>query len=85
MNKTTPELHEMIYAEGDNWDNYPIGCKRGRLVVYDSTLVVVDPDVHASELVYVNQTRPIGWKVIEPAIFTQFRELLTELIPKHGY
>jgi len=47
MNKTTPELHEMIYAEGDNWDNYPIGCKRGRLVVYDSTLVVVDPDVLA--------------------------------------
>ena len=31
--KNTSEMHEMLHAKGVNWNDYPVGCKRGRAVV----------------------------------------------------
>lgn len=31
--KTTDQMQEMIFQKGQNWNNYPIGQKRGRVVV----------------------------------------------------
>lgn len=36
--KNTAQLHDMIHAKGENWNNYPSDCKRGAFVVKDSEL-----------------------------------------------
>lgn len=31
--KNTSEMQEMMHAKGVNWNDYPVGCKRGRAIV----------------------------------------------------
>lgn len=31
--KNTSEMNEMLHAKGINWNDYPVGCKRGRAIV----------------------------------------------------
>jgi tRNA(His) 5'-end guanylyltransferase len=60
--KNTSEMQEMLHAKGINWNDYPVGCKRGRAVIrqaFDREGVMR----HA-------------WSVEDPPIFTQDRSYI---------
>lgn len=59
-NKNTSELQEMLHSKGINWNDYPVGCKRGRAVVRET----YEKDGAARH----------RWTVEDPPIFTQARE-----------
>jgi len=70
-NRTTSEMHEMLHAKAVNWNDYPIGWKRGRVVVRTrSSSIVTTPDGREVEV----ERSP--WTVVEPPIFTQDRAFI---------
>lgn len=69
--KNTSEMQEMLHARGINWNDYPVGCKRGRAVA-KVPAVSVDTDDKGLP-VYVERSR---WEVVEPPIFTQDRAFI---------
>jgi tRNA(His) guanylyltransferase len=70
-NKNTSQLQEMIFQKDINWNDYPAGMKRGRVVkkVYYQ---------HTSEFGSATRSR---WDIVEPPIFTKDRSFLREMIP----
>lgn len=73
--KNTDQLQEMIFEKGINWNDLPIGQKRGRIIVKESETVIRPTFLgeFTAERTY--------WLVKEPPIFSAERELLTNLIP----
>lgn len=71
------QTQELIFQKGINWNNYPVGCKRGRLIVRESYLTPrTGPDESVEPAV---RSR---WSVTEKTpIFTQDRSVLRSLIP----
>lgn len=60
--KKASDLHEMIYEANDNWNNYPVGFKRGRVI---------------RRFVYVEGQTNGNWIVDQNIpIFTQDRDFL---------
>ena len=49
--KSGSEKQEMIFQKGDNWDKYPVGVKRGRVIVRgeDGKWGVVEPPIFTQE------------------------------------
>ncbi len=78
-------LQEMLFQEkGINWNDYPIGCKRGRVVrkvTTPQTVTYTDKRTNQTNTVEVDRSH---WRVHEPPIFTQDRQYLTSLIPRIG-
>jgi tRNA(His) 5'-end guanylyltransferase len=76
-------LQERLWQEkGINWNDYPAGCKRGRVirkVTTESTVAYTDRRTGQEHTIEVE--RPI-WTVCEPPVFTQERDYLRGLIPK---
>lgn len=60
--KNTSEMQEMLHAKGINWNDYPVGFKRGRAVVRETY-----------EREGVARHR---WRVVDPPIFTQDRDFI---------
>ena len=52
----------MIFQKGQNWDKYPVGVKRGRVI---------------------KRGEDGKWGVVEPPIFSQDWEFLTNIIPTY--
>lgn len=90
------ELQELIFQKGVNWNDYPVGFKRGRMIVRKQESVDVQ-DVYVTvtdkETGQVIQTlKSTSGKVIrnrwvtdeEIPIFTQNRGYLADLIPVYG-
>jgi tRNA(His) guanylyltransferase len=70
-NKSTSEMQEMLHANGINWNDYPIGCKRGRAIVRISrSSASTSPDGAPIEV----ERAP--WAVVDPPIFTQDRAFI---------
>lgn len=80
------EMQELLWQEkGVNWNNLPVGFKRGRVVV---------PAIEEKSVSYVDgRTREQRiaegvvrrvWRVVEPPVFTQNREWLRDYIPQAG-
>ena len=67
-NKNTDQMQEMCFQKGVNWNDFPGKLKRGRLIVKQ--------DYEKDD------TTRSKWVSIEPPIFTQERETLSNLIPK---
>ncbi|MBF0315293.1 MAG: hypothetical protein HQK52_17870 [Oligoflexia bacterium] len=67
--KSCSEMQEMIFQKGVNWNDYPVGFKRGRFVTKENYEIEDG----------VVRTRCV---VIEPPIFTQEMEFLASRIPK---
>lgn len=65
--RSTKDMHEMLHAKGINWDAYPVGCKRGRVIEY----IASEDDLER------------GWRVTEPPIFTQERTFLDMRVPRY--
>ena len=70
LGKNTDIMQEMIFQKGQNWNDYPIGCKRGRVIIKENY-----------EREGATRSR---WIAVDPPIFTQDREFLHKLIPKLG-
>lgn len=69
--KNTSEMQEMLHAKGINWNDYPVGCKRGRAVIRDS----FDRETEDGRIVERH-----AWRVIDPPIFTQDRAFVERLL-----
>ncbi len=68
MNKNCSQLQEMIFNQGQNWNEYPIGLKRGR---------IIERTTYEKETAIRHK-----WEIVEPPIFTQDKDFLNRLIPK---
>jgi len=80
--KNTSELQEMMFQKGVNWNDYPAGFKRGRLILKEKAeeISVRGPKAKEGETV----TR-MKWASFEPPIFTQERDFLMSRIPKSEF
>lgn len=77
--KDSSQLQEMMFRKGTNWNDYPVGFKRGRMILKEKVerKIVVDmetggldgkPEIHINSEEYVDRNR---WGVFEPPVFTQ--------------
>lgn len=58
--KNTSEMQEMLFAKGINWNDYPAGFKRGRVVAYrETTWCVEEPPVFTQERGYLRALIPV--------------------------
>lgn len=83
QSKSSDDLQEMLWQEkGINWNNMPVGFKRGRVVerVARTSDVVYTDRRTGEERVQEDVTRHT-WQVTEPPIFTQEKEWLLSRIP----
>lgn len=81
LGKGHAELHEMIHEVGDNWDKYPAGWKRGRVVTpHDEPVTVPYVDKRSGEKGEASGIRR-EWRVSAPPVFTKEPEFLQGLIP----
>lgn len=69
-------MQDMLHAKGVNWNDYPVGFKRGRMIVREA---YGDADGGPCGLSVLRHR----WVVQEPPIFTQDRGYLAGLIPAH--
>lgn len=80
--KNTSVLQEMMFQKGTNWDKFPIGFKRGRIILKEkSEIVDIPKSRHHPE---GGKVERIGWASFEPPIFTQDRAYLLGRIPVPG-
>lgn len=60
--KNVNEQQEMIFARGINWNDYPVRCKRGRVIAYrETSWVCEDPPVFTQERAYLTALVPRVW------------------------
>jgi len=87
---TCDQAQEMMWSQkGINWNDYPIGFKRGRCVVKETYSAKVGDIVKESQRnnpkidlnAIVERTR---WVVSLPPVFTQSHDYLAKLIPHYA-
>lgn len=66
--KNMAEMHDLMFAQGVNWNDLPATHKRGRLVAR----------------VQNAEQQNLPWPVLPPPVFTQEPEFLKNLIPTMG-
>lgn len=71
------KLQDMMHEKGVNWNNYPAGFKRGRVILKEKAEQVLVPGINE----YIDRMR---WASFEPPIFTQDIEFLKSRIPQIG-
>lgn len=74
-NKNTSQLQEMIFQKGINWNDYPVGMKRGRVI---KKVYFEQECTHEKSEGNVLRSR---WEIACHPVFTQERSFLRELIP----
>lgn len=81
QNKSNDELQEMIHQKGQNWNDLPVGCKRGRLVVRKAQEGPLKyTDKRTGEVNTVEGVTRHEWQVEEPMIFSKAPEYLRTLL-----
>lgn len=83
--KNTSQLQELLFERHAlNWNDYPVGARRGRVVARRSVFKPVEfTDKRTGELRTTEPVERSVWTIEEPPIFTQDREYLYALIPAH--
>lgn len=80
------ELQEMLFqGKQINWNDYPDGAKRGRVVVpvtreFDTEYV----DGRTGETRVARDVKRRSWEIVEPPVFQGDREWLEERVPRPG-
>lgn len=81
-NKNTSQLQDMLHVKGINWNDYPTGQKRGRIIKKET--YVADSQIG----LYIHKVERTRWASFngknndyEIPIFTQDRTFLRKLIP----
>jgi len=69
------EMQEMLHTErGINWNDYPVGFKRGRAVIkVEKTADVTYKDKRTGEVKTIPNVTRRQWEVVDPPIFTKDR------------
>jgi len=90
--KTTGDMQELIFQRGHNWNDYPVGQKRGRTIVRRPVFVAVSNDVvnkakDKSSFVWEEGKGTYGinreqWVIDEPPIFTQDKDYIRNEVTK---
>lgn len=83
--KNTSELQELMFQKGTNWDKYPVGFKRGRIMLKEKIEKVTIPK-HGDDCHYVSgdegtTVERMKWDVFEPPVFTQDPTYLRSRLP----
>jgi tRNA(His) 5'-end guanylyltransferase len=81
--KNTSQLQELMFQKGINWNDYPVGFKRGRIILKEKTETFEMPAFRQGPVLTDIVTRT-KWGVFEPPIFTQDPEYLKSRIPLIG-
>lgn len=81
--KTGSALQELLFQErGINWNDYPAGAKRGRIVIPQETERDVEyVDKRTGETKLAQGVKRRHWAVVDPPIFSRDREWLNTLLP----
>jgi tRNA(His) 5'-end guanylyltransferase len=84
--KDSSQMQEMLWRDkGINWNDLPVGYKRGRCVVRTTTTKdVTYQDKKTGEHHTVTGVERHQWSVVEPPVFSQQRDWLVSQIPVHG-
>lgn len=82
--KDSNEMQEMLFSRGINWNDYPVGFKRGRVVRrVVSTQDVTYTDRRTGEERTAEGVQRAAWESFNPPVFTQDRAWLSALIPRY--
>lgn len=79
--KRANDLQEMLWQRGINWNDYPAGCKRGRVIVrttYEAERTFTHSETGQTDIAQVQRHR---WQTEAPPVFTQDKEYLAAKIP----
>lgn len=68
--KNTSELQELMFQKGVNWDKYPAGFKRGRMILKNKKEEIEIPEKHEGFGGTSTVTR-MRWQSNEPPVFTK--------------
>jgi len=79
-NKNVNEVQEMIFQKGKNFNDYPAGFKRGRIIVKRKSQKQIKSLTSPSGYDTIESKE---WVIEEPPIFTQDKDYLKNLIPLH--
>jgi len=82
--KNTSELQELMFQKGVNWNDYPVGFKRGRLILKEKQeqVEIKNPRKPDAPKQFVNR---IAWASFDPPIFSQEKDFLRSRIPKSEF
>jgi tRNA(His) 5'-end guanylyltransferase len=82
--KSTDQLQELLWSEHQvNWNDYPAGFKRGRVVVKVQTRAnLVYTDKRTGEQRLAENVERSTWEVVAPPVFTRERSWLSSRIPR---
>ncbi len=78
--KNVNEVQEMIFQKGKNFNDYPAGAKRGRVIKYSQV------ERPYQSIVPPYETRMVmrgEWVIEEPPVFTQDTDYLKSIVPLH--
>lgn len=78
--KNTSELQEMMFQKGINWDKYPVGFKRGRIILKEKEeqVEIKNPKKPNAPVQFI--TRRV-WASFEPPVFSRQKDFLRSRIP----
>lgn len=81
-NKNGDQQQELIFQKGQNWNDYDDGLKRGRVIMRVAEHIPVNFYAPPKPLVGEDVEPPMRmkWRVVNPPIFTQECEFLSNLI-----
>lgn len=80
--KSADVMQEMLWQKGVNWNDYPAGFKRGRVVVRRSRSESVTFTHRQTGETKQTEVERFCWQIEEPPVFTRERQFLRALIPK---
>jgi len=78
--KDTSQLQELMWQKGQNWNDYPVGFKRGRVIIREQ----YDAPAYNPETGNSGMTKRNRWISAEPPIFSQDRAFLGTRTPTLG-
>lgn len=96
--KNTNEMKDMIFKKGQNWNDYPSRCKRGRMVSKENCQKAICTLEDKEKIKQVKKSNTNwysdnvrnefgvetkSWKIIDVPIFTKNREFLSNRIPNN--
>jgi tRNA(His) 5'-end guanylyltransferase len=84
LGKSTDRMQEMLWQKGSNWNDYPDGCKRGRVVVKKARQGIVEYTHRRTGAVQTAEVERMVWEVEAPPVFTRERTYLSALIPRYS-
>lgn len=82
--KSSEEQQELIFQKGQNWNDYPIGQKRGRIIEKVEFINGIDARTLLSQETGPDDVIRNKWTVVEPPVFTQDKGFLAARIPSNN-